>query len=126
MLIRTHGQVQCTIDHVDAAIDTDQTAIGCGFSDGEAVRLRPADHCLVIGLRRAKLLGVVLDRQIMMIVWAGRIIELLEQLIQSCLVGYRQIERELQMLLVWQQRHARHLAGRHGLRHVLANYRISI
>jgi hypothetical protein len=79
MIIDLEGDMQSVLDIGDVALDIEHDAIRVRDGDGELMRPGPIHDGLVIGLGRAELLRELGGGQPLPKLWAGRVIEFLEQ-----------------------------------------------
>ena len=90
MLIDPHGHMQGLLDVRHRSLHIHQQAVGMRADHCQAIRLRKGDDRLIILFGWAEPFRELLRGQVMMKIWAGRVVNLLKQTIKRLLVAQRQ------------------------------------
>ena len=110
--------MECLLDIRDRAGHVEYGAIGMRSRHNQAVRFREIDERLVVVFGRAELLRELVGRQILLVIQASWIGDLLKQQVELILVAKGQSYRKVQPLRPGDS--LQHAGLRHGLRNVTA------
>src|SRR5262249_28911950 len=93
--VRLHADVESAVDRGHRTADVHEPAIWCCSGQGEAFRLRPVHHFVVIALSGSESRRELIRAKITVIVRTTRVIELFDQRVELRLVLERQSQCEL-------------------------------
>ena len=118
MPISSHSHLKRFFDICHRTAHVQQQPIVMRAGHLQPVRLRKGNNCLIILFRRAELLRELFRREILMIIGTGRVVELLEQIGQRCLIPQWQPNGQMQTFCRWQLTRWLQIETRHCRRHV--------
>ena len=119
MLVNPQVQMEGSRDVGDRAFHIQNQAVGMRGGHRQAVGLREVHERLIVLFGRPKARGELLTRKIAVIIGAGRVAELLAQLVEFILVAQRQANGQIQTLRA--RKAARGSQARQRRRDVTAN-----
>src|SRR5215471_10876179 len=90
MLVNIHRYVKGALNVCDRGIYFDDHPVRRGPSNGHPIVACKADNSVVVTPSRAEHIGELLDTEILSIVRADWIIEILKESVQTCLIANRQ------------------------------------
>ena len=102
MLVHAHRHVKRFLDVRDCAFHIDDHAVRMRAAHRQPIGLRKSNERLVIFFRRTKHLRELFRRQIVTVPGTGRVVDLLEQVVERFPVAQRQPNRQPQTCLTWQ------------------------
>ncbi len=107
MLVNPQGHLEGFRNVAGRAGHIQHHAVGMREGDGQAIGLGEIHERLIILFRRPEPLGKLLGREVVTVVGAGRVVDLLEQAVEFRLVAQRQADSQVQTLRAWKIAHRR-------------------
>lgn len=118
MLVNAHLHMKDLLDIRDRPVHIQQNMIGMRAGHSQPVGFRERDDRLIILLCRTKLFCELFRRQVVTVLGACRIVDLMEQARERFLVAQRQPNCQMQTGFAWETANRLQVQARYGTRHV--------
>src|SRR6516164_9198748 len=99
MLVNIHRHVEGLLDVFDRRIGFDDHSVGSDAGNGHAILVCEADHGIVIATTRAKYVRELFYTEILLIVRAAWLVEILKECFQVSLIANRQADYDVKGLV---------------------------